>query len=106
MPPPAPDPLLIGKITIAAVDEIGIKAAAEIDRAALQVREGAEEVAAGLEKLAEAIRGHSKIASEHTAAFVARTAQVLETVRALGVKLDGATTNGSGIEEANERPTE
>lgn len=104
--PFAHDPLLIGKITIQAVDQIGENAAAEIERTAAQIREGADEVAGRLEQLAEAIRGHSKVASDHTAAFVARTTQVLETVRALGAKLDspvnGATTKGSEkVEEAN-----
>lgn len=85
---PEPDPLMIGQITIRAVDQIGAHAATEIEEAAAQIREGAEEVAGRLEQLAEAIRSHSKIASEHTAAFVNRTTQVLETVRALGAKLE------------------
>jgi methyl-accepting chemotaxis protein len=89
------DPLTIGKITIRAVDQIGAQAAGEIEQAAKQIREGAEEVAARLEQLAEAIKEHSKIAAEHTAAFVDRTTQVLETVRALGAKLDAAPINGT-----------
>jgi predicted transcriptional regulator len=97
VPEPA-DPLTIGKITILAVDQIGAHAATEIEAAAAQIREGADEVAGRLEQLAEAIRSHSKIASDHTAAFVARTTHVLETVRTLGAKLEaptnGATTNG------------
>jgi methyl-accepting chemotaxis protein len=97
VPEPA-DPLTIGQITIRAVDQIGAHAATEIEDAAAQIREGAEEVASRLEQLAEAIRSHSKIASEHTAAFVNRTTQVLETVRALGAKLEspanGATREG------------
>jgi hypothetical protein len=86
-PASAADPLTIGQITIRAVDQIGAQAAAEIDQAAAEIRNGAEEVAAGLEKLAEAIRGHSRIASEHTANFVCKATQVLETVRALDAGL-------------------
>jgi hypothetical protein len=98
-PKPASDPLLIGKLTVAAVDQIGAKAAAEIDEAAAQVREGADEVANNLERLAEAIRDHSRIASEHTAAFIAKTTQALETVRALGARLESPGTGGD--EETN-----
>jgi predicted transcriptional regulator len=89
-----PDPLTLGKITVEAVDQIGAKAASEIDRAAAQIREGADEVAGRLEQLAEAIRSHSKIASDHTAQFVARTTEVLETVRALDARLESQGANG------------
>lgn len=104
-PKRAGDPLLIGKITVAAVDQIGATAAEEIEQAAAQVRDGAETVAACLEKLAQAIRGHSKIASEHTAAFIAKTTQVLETVRALDAKLENHGANGETEEETQEATT-
>jgi methyl-accepting chemotaxis protein len=86
-PKPAADPVQIGKITVEAVDQIGDHAATEIEHTAKQIRDGADDVARRLEQLAEAIRSHSKIASEHTAAFVDKTTQVLETVRALDAKL-------------------
>jgi hypothetical protein len=93
-PKPASDPVQIGKITVDAVDQIGRRAAQELEAAANQIRQGAEDVASNIEKLAEAVREHSRIASEHTAKFVDRTAHVLETVRALSVKLEGGA-NGS-----------
>jgi hypothetical protein len=94
--PKTVDPLKIAKITIKAVDQIGEHAATEIDAAATQIRAGAEEVAGKLEQLAEAIREHSRIASEHTACFVGKATQVLETVRALdaGLRQKNGETNG------------
>lgn len=94
--PKTVDPLAIARITIKAVDQIGERAAAEIDEAATQLRAGAEEVAGRLEQLAEAIREHSRIASEHTACFVGKATQVLETVRALdaGLRQKNGETNG------------
>lgn len=94
-PKPAADPLMIGKITIEAVDHIGSKAAAEIEQTAGQIRIAADDVARRLEQLAEAIRDHSRIASEHTAGFVNRTTQVLETIRSLEAKLAGNGQNGA-----------
>jgi ABC-type transporter Mla subunit MlaD len=93
-PKPAADPVQIGKITVEAVDQIGARAAHELAVAADQIRQGADDVASNIEKLAEAVREHSRIASEHTAKFVDSTVHVLETVRALSVKLE-AGANGS-----------
>jgi hypothetical protein len=88
-PKPAADPVQIGKITVEAVDQIGARAAQELEAAADQIRQGADDVASNIEKLAEAVREHSRVASEHTAKFVDSTVHVLETVRALSIKLEG-----------------
>jgi hypothetical protein len=82
------DPLQLGKVTLEAVDQIGERAASEIDHAAAKIREGADEVAKNLEQLAGAIREHCKVASGHVASFVASTTETLETIRALGKQIE------------------
>ena len=73
--------------TIQAVDRIGEAAAEEINEAADELIRGANEIAAKLRELAEAIRGHSKIAHQQVAVFCDRATSVLDGIRDLPGRL-------------------
>lgn len=83
--------LRLANCTIAAVDQIGEDSAAEIEKTADALIEGANEIAANLRQLATAIRDHSKTAHEHVTGFCNRATTVLTTVRDLQCQL---TANG------------
>jgi hypothetical protein len=93
-PPRSGDPLKLAGVTIQAVDQIGERTAAEIERTAESIVAGADEVASNLYQLANAIRGHSKVASDHVEQFVSKTTEVLGTVRELLAKIADSTPNG------------
>jgi hypothetical protein len=84
---PRVDPLRLASATIQAVDRIGEAAAEEINGAADELIRGANEIAAKLRELAEAIRGHSKIAHEQVAVFCDRATSVLDGIRDLPGRL-------------------
>jgi hypothetical protein len=86
---PQSDPIQLAGVTVEAVDRIGVQAADEIDSAAQQVRDGAEEIARKLEYLANAIREHTKLASQSVAEYVTKTTEVMTTIRGLQDKLTG-----------------
>jgi len=84
---PRADPHKLASATIQAVDRIGEAAAEEINEAAGELIRGANEIAAKLRELAEAIRGHSKIAHEQVADFCDRATSVLDGIRDLPGRL-------------------
>jgi hypothetical protein len=102
-PPADADALRLASVTVRAVDQIGMKAADEIVAAAQSIRAGAEEIATNLEQLADAVRGHCKTAGEHVGEFIAKTTDVLETIRGVQGRL-AAKTNGGGNHDDRAAP--
>jgi hypothetical protein len=95
----ARDPLALAGVTVQAVDQIGAHAAHEIEEAAHQLQDEAAAIALKLRELANAMREHSRIASEHVEDFCGRATTVIEGVRALQERLDAGESkkgNGSG----------
>jgi hypothetical protein len=84
---PRADPHVLASATIRAVDRIGEAAAEEINEAAGELIRGANEIAAKLQALAEAIRGHSKVAHEQVTVFCDRATSVLDGIRDLQGRL-------------------
>lgn len=87
---PRVDPLRLASATIQAVDRIGAAAAEEIDETADEMMRGAAEIAGKLRELAEAIRGHSKIAHEQVMVFCDKAASMLDGIRNLQGRLESA----------------
>jgi hypothetical protein len=85
---PRVDSHQLANATIRAVDRIGEAAAEEINEAADELIRGANEIAAKLRDLAEAIKGHSKVAHEQVTVFCDRATSVLDGIRALQGRLE------------------
>jgi hypothetical protein len=86
--PPRSDPAKLAPFTVAAVDQIGEAAAAELDAAAQTIVKDADLIAARLVELAAAVREHSRIEGERVAVFCEKTTTVLESMRGLTERLD------------------
>ena len=78
------------QVSVKAVDQIGIMAAAEIRVAASAVRSQADQVARKLEELARAVEEHSNLAGAHVEDFIKNAMQMLEAVRSTQAR------NGNG----------
>jgi hypothetical protein len=81
------DPLRLAQVVVPAVDQIGAAAAREIEEAAVGLVAGAEEIAARLRELAEALRIHTTTAQQHVSEYVHKATTVLEGVRGLQEKI-------------------
>jgi hypothetical protein len=87
---------LAAGITVEAVDQIGETAAREIEGAADALEERAGEIAAGLRKLAAAVREHSRDAAASVEEFCNRSTDVVATIRSLQERLDAGQEKRNG----------
>jgi hypothetical protein len=80
--PPAPvDPIQLASMTIKAVHQVGINAAAEVREIAYQIVAASQELAAKLNELADAIQGHSNETGVHVEEFCDRLSKALQRMR-------------------------
>jgi hypothetical protein len=83
------DPIALANVTVQAVDQIGDAAAKEIIATAEALQDGASKIALKLRDLAEAMRAHTRLASDHVAEFCNKATAAVEMVRELEQRLDG-----------------
>ncbi len=86
--PTKADPIRLASATIQALDRIGETTSEEIERTANGITQGAAEIAAKLQELANAIREHSKIANEHVTQFCEKATSVFDGIRHLQQTLE------------------
>lgn len=82
------DAQLLGMVP-QAVDQISADAATQIEGTAKQLVENAQLVAEKLQKLAEAIREHGRIAEEHVSKFCGDAKHILDVAARLQTRLLG-----------------
>ena len=86
--PTKADPIRLASATIQAVDRIGETTSEEIERTANDITQGAAEIAAKLQELANAIREHSKIANDHVTQYCEKATSVFDGIRRLQETLE------------------
>lgn len=104
-PPAPPSPSQLASITVQSVGKIGDASADEIEKVRAQLKRGWEEIDAQLEQLAEAFRGHARIAEQHISEFCLQATDFFESISAAKRKLQGAAPDRRA-EEAEPKVTD
>lgn len=87
--PVSNDPTRLANATVQSVGRIGDASAEEIEKVREELRRGYEEIDAKLQQLAEAFRGHAKVAGEHVSSFCLLATDFFDTINAANRKLQG-----------------